>query len=289
MRSWDRTSLIAGMCRSLLFVPGHSASKLVRASQSAADAIIADWEDGVPPDQKAVARQTTLELLRSGQCRPPLFIRANASGTSEYTLDVGALMQSPPSGVVLSKCRCARDVAQLSDALDVADPDGRCTICPLIESPEGVLNALQIAAASRRVWLVAFGAEDFSAAMRIHRSADEHELLYARSAVVLASRAAGKEPVDSPYLAYGDDGGLSAAASRARNLGFTGMLAIHPNQVDCINSAFRPSDAEVAEARRVVDLYASAGGATGIEGKMVDEAVVRAARMMIERLKPEQA
>jgi citrate lyase subunit beta/citryl-CoA lyase len=268
--------------RSLLFVPGDSPSKMAKAAALPAGALIIDWEDAVLPAGKGAARELTLAFLRRRTAALPVFIRYNRAGSAAFWADCETLREFVPDGVVLSKCRSADEVKQLAAALDQSDAEGRCLICPMVESPEGLLNASAIAAAAR-VAMVAFGAEDFSAEMRIIRTADEMELLYARSALVASCRAAGKEPIDSPCLEFRDLEQVKAAAGRARNLGFSGKLAIHPSQLAGINERFSPTAAEIEEARRVVDLFGSpASGVAAAHGQMVDEAVVRRARLILE-------
>lgn len=269
--------------RSLLFVPGDSPSKMAKAATLPAGALILDWEDAVLPDRKSAARELTLGFLRQRVAGKPVFVRYNRAGSAAFQADGETLSEFVPDGIVLSKCRSADDVKELAAVLDRQDAAGRCLICPSVESPEGLLNAASICSASARVAMVAFGAEDFSAEMRIVRTADEMELLYARSAVVTACRAAGKEPIDSPCLEFRDLDQVRAAARRARNLGFSGKLAIHPSQLAALNEMFSPTEAEINEARRIIELFFSAqSGVAAVEGQMVDEAVVRQARLILE-------
>ena len=268
--------------RSLLFVPGDSRPKLSKAAQIPADVVILDWEDAVLPEQKASARGLTIDFLQHSPVRGRAFIRFNAAGTRAFEQDCETLRFFIPAGVVLSKCSSVEDVRKLHGVLDAMDSGGQCRILPMVESAQGLLHAASIAAASPRVQMVAFGAEDFSAQMRITRTSDEIELLYARSAIVAACRAAGREPIDTPFLAFRDSERLRIAAHRARNLGFSGKLAIHPDQVPIINEVFSPSEAELSEARRIIESMASAAsGVLALEGSMVDEAVIRRARAIL--------
>lgn len=256
---------------------------MAKAIRLSADAVIIDWEDAVLPGDKAMARQSTAEFLERERYRPLVLIRFNPAGTLAFKDDSQFLREYVPDGIVLSKCRSATDVRFLHEILDDADRNGTCTICPLVESPEGLLNAAAIARESPRVSAVAFGAEDFSAEAGIRRTENEMELLFARSALVTACRAAGKEPIDSPCLEFRNLVEVQAAAQRACQLGFSGKLAIHPNQIEPLNEAFSPTEAELAHARKIVESFASAAtGVTVIDGRMVDEAVVRRARRLLE-------
>ena len=269
--------------RSLLFVPGGSPSKMDKAAGLPADALILDWEDAVLPAEKSAARASSLDFVRNRMPRQPVFLRFNQTGSDAFRADCETLREFLPDGIVLSKCQSADDVGRLTAILNETDPSGHCAICPLVESPQGLLNAASIAAVSERVAWVAFGAEDFSAEMRITRAEDEMEILYARSVLVTACRAAGKEPIDSPCLNLRDLGVVRVAAQRARNLGFSGKLAIHPSQVAVLNEMFSPTQGEVNEARRLVELFSSAqSGVAAVEGQMVDEAVARRARLVLK-------
>ncbi len=271
------------MLRSLLFVPGNSTSKMAKAAQLRADAVILDWEDAVLPAEKASARRQTMEFLQRTEVTPFVFIRFNPAGTAAFEEDCKALPACVPRGIVLSKCRGAEDVKRLAGVLDATDAAQRCSICALVESPEGRLNAQKISEASSRVSAIAFGAEDFSAEMEIVRTPEELELLYARSVIATVCRAHGKEAIDSPCLEFRDLARVEATAQRAHNLGFTGKLAIHPAQVAILNSVFSPGEAELEHARRIVELFSAAGsGVAVVDGQMVDEAVGGRARRVIE-------
>jgi citrate lyase subunit beta/citryl-CoA lyase len=270
--------------RSLLFVPADSEAKIAKAREIPADALIFDWEDSVLPEMKHLARKRTSEALIARQrFSQAVVIRFNAVGSEQFPTDCHALADTLPDGIMLSKCSSAGDVVELVQALTNKDPAGQCVIYPLIESPRGLFNALEIAHSSDRIAGLAFGAEDFSAAMNIQRTSDQMELLYARSVVVAAARAAGREGYDSPCVDFTDRDKLVVSAQRARNLGFTGQMAIHPSQVDLLNDVFSPTVAEIESARHLIERFSVARtGAVSIEGKMVDEAVLRRARQLLE-------
>jgi len=270
--------------RSLLFVPADSESKLAKAREIPADALVLDWEDSVPPESRPAARKRTAEILRERkQSTQEILIRFSGVGTQSFQADCDAVANELPDGLMLSKCCSAEDVLGLAEFLKDRDPLGRCVIYPLIESPAGLLNAFAIAKSSERVAGLAFGAEDFSAETGLCRTGDEIELLYARSALVTAGRAAGREVYDSPFIEFQDQEKLRASARRARNLGFTGKLAIHPSQVAVLNVMFSPIEAEVERARRLLEAFSAAnGGVVALEGQMVDEAVLRQARRILK-------
>ncbi len=270
--------------RSLLFVPADNPAKLAKSKHAPADALVLDFEDAVTPDRKPIARMLACELLRERRVlAQAVLVRFNPASGQHFDCDCEAIRECIPDGVVLSKCRSVEDIRQLQLFLDKIDAEGRCRIYPLIESAFGLLNAYAIALSSSRVAGMAFGAEDFSADAGIQRTTDETELLYARSALVTASRAADCEPIDSPCLDFKNVQAAHNAAVRARNLGFSGKLAIHPSQIPALNEAFSPSAAEIATAQEIIAAYSARGeGVMAMTGHMVDEAIARKARRTLE-------
>jgi citrate lyase subunit beta / citryl-CoA lyase len=261
------------MVRSWLFAPGHSERMLARVFDAGADEALIDLEDAVPPDQKARARALAAEAL-SGR---PGWVRVNQPGTEECAADlvaVGGLAR----GVRLPKVESAADVAWVRERLEGRD----VPLTAAVESASAVLRALEIASAPGVVNL-AFGNVDFGLELNVDPS-DDQATLYARSHLVLASRAAGIEPPsDGVWVRYSDPDGLRDAALRARRLGFFGKSAIHPSQVAVINEAFSPTAEELDWARRVVAAFeASGGAATRLDGgEMIDVPVAERARRLL--------
>jgi citrate lyase subunit beta / citryl-CoA lyase len=270
--------------RSLLFVPAGDARKIARAGTSDADAVILDWEDGTAAADKSAARETTAVLLAKRPCRQPVWVRINSVRSEAYMDDERALEASLPDGIVVPKCESADDVFRLIRLLDQLDREHTCGVMPMIESSAGLLAAPEIARCSPRVVALGFGAEDFVADSGALPGPDGRELLFARSALVVASRAASIEPVDSPSLEYRDLEFSRAAALDARRLGFSGKMAIHPDQVAAINESFTPSAVEVEHARAVIAEFESQPkGSIAFRGAMIDEAVIRRARRLLAR------
>ena len=266
--------------RSLLFVPGDSRRKLAKAAGIPADALIVDWEDAVAVTRKRRARVITQEAMAAfGAAGAAVLIRINSNCQDLIDRDCVAARECVPDAVVMPKCESAREVEAM--LAEFPDPTG---IFPLIESPAGVLHAASIAACSSRVEALIFGAEDYSAATRIIRTASDTELAFARSTVVNAARAAGKEVFDSPLMQYSDLAAVRDAAWRSRTLGFSGQAAIHPGQVPVINEVFSPSSEEIADAKAVLARFDEHGGGVyGVGGKLEDQPAVRNAHLLLER------
>lgn len=258
--------------RSYLFVPGTRPDRFEKALASGADEVILDLEDAVPDGQKLEARQSVAGWLRADR---PVYVRVNAPGTPWYEGDLGAVIRPGLRGVVLPKAQTPSELSVLAAAL----PAG-VSILPIVESALGLWRAHEIAA-SPRVERLAFGHIDFS----LDTGAEDEELLYARSHIVVASRVAGvMPPLDGVTTVLDDQSLLLGDIERARKLGFGGKLCIHPNQVAAVNDAFRPTAAQVEWARRVMQAADEAGGAaTRVDGQMVDKPVVEQARRILQR------
>jgi len=199
--------------------------------------------------------------------------------------DLAALPLNRVDAVMLPKVGGAQDVVDCRTAILAAKGPPDLPLVPIIESAAGVLNVIDIAR-SVEILCLAFGRFDLSADLGIDPNAGSPALATARAAIVLASAAAGLHPgLDSPWLKIEDLQGLRGAAQRARDDGFGGMLLIHPSHVETVNQVFSPTADEVTWARGIVasagEAEAAGRGAYAHDGQMVDEAVVRRARRIL--------
>ncbi len=279
--------------RSLLFVPGNTPRMLDRAASLQPDAFVPDMEDSVPWDEKANARAITSERLpklRAGGV--PVIPRVNSLDTGLLADDLAAVVGRGVFGVSVGKMNNPRDVALVVDALESAEraagvPIGSTRLLPWIESAEAVVKAYDICRSSDRIVAVALGAEDFTNDMEIERRDDDAELAYARSAIAVAARAAGKLALDTPFFAFRDPDALRANSLASRGVGFRGRFAIHPAQIDIINEVYSPSAQELERARREIEAFEAAAavgrGSTSLDGKVVDVPVVKRAQALLDR------
>jgi citrate lyase subunit beta/citryl-CoA lyase len=235
------------MNRSYLFAPGHNAKLLRKVFDAGADAVMLDLEDAVPPDAKATARAMVANAL----CAHDAWVRVNAVRTAECAADLFAVA-GLAAGIRIPKVESAEDAAWVASRAP-----GTPLICA-IESARGILAAPEIAAGPG-VRHLSIGGVDLR--RDLNAGDGDQPMLYARSHIVAASRAAGlAPPIDSVYAHVADETGLRAQAEHARALGFFGKSAIHPRQLAALHDVFTPSDEEVAWAREVVDAFAAAGG-----------------------------
>lgn len=274
------------LLRSMLFVPGDSERKLARAASVHADALILDLEDSVDAARKTAARGLCAEFLgASGSAagHASLWVRINAIASTEWRHDLASVLPGRPFGIVLPKPRSVEDVLELAAELAELEQriglaPGRTRILPIsTETPSGVLGLGDYARAGPRLMALTWGAEDLSLALGASSHSDAHgEWLptyqLARSLCLLAAAAARVPAIDTVYTDFRDTDGLIRQARAAYRDGFTGKLAVHPDQIDALNAAFTPGADAIAAARRVVTAFAESDGAgvIALDGKMLD-------------------
>ncbi|CAE6898379.1 MULTISPECIES: HpcH/HpaI aldolase/citrate lyase family protein [Paraburkholderia] len=258
--------------RSFLFVPGSQPERFSKALASRADAVIVDLEDAVAPEAKAQARRAVAEWVSPER---PVFIRVNGRNTPWFAEDAQLLKLRGIAGIILPKAESASDVVALISATRTKTP-----VFPLIETAQGMWNALEIAKAPF-VQQLMFGTLDFIADMGM--ASDGHELDTFRAKLVMISRIAGiLPPVDGVTPDIDDIERLTGETTRGKRWGFGGKLCIHPRQIPSVNACYTPSDSEIAWAQRVLDESAKANGAAvSVDGKMVDRPVVLQAQRVM--------
>ena len=277
--------------RSLLFVPGNKESMLAKALALTPDALVPDMEDSVPPGEKAAAREMIRGFLpRLAATGVPVIPRVNALDTDWIEADLRAVVGPHVLGVSVGKVRSPGDVSAISQLLGTLERQagiavGTMRLVPWIETAEAVVSCDAICRASERIVGLAFGGEDFANDMGIERLEDESQVLYARSRICVAARAAHVLALDTPYFKLRDADGLRTNALRAKSLGFKGKFAIHPDQIAALNETFSPSEQEVAHAHRVIAAYEEAEragrGSTSLDGWVIDVPVVKRARALL--------
>ena len=267
------------LARSYLYAPGHRPEIVAKALAGEADVVVVDLEDSVPADRKAAARESAVAALRA--LAPPerarLHVRVNPIAGDVGRDDLRALAQAGPTTVRLPKVTGADDVLA---AAGLAGSELRLSC--LLESAAGVEHAYEIATAHPSVVAVGLGEADLRADLGVRAEAADAGLAYARSRVVVASRAAGlAPPVQSVDPQLSDLDALERSTRAGRDLGFFGRSAIHPSQVRVINAASLPSAAELDDARALLDALADDAQGVLPDGRYVDAAVVEGARRLL--------
>ena len=287
--------------RSLLFIPGDDEKKLGKGLGSGADALILDLEDSVSAARKGAARQIAAHYIASTRAlerRPLLYVRINALDTPLWEDDLAGVMGARPDGILLPKARSGEDVHKLSIALHHAEeragaPTGATRIIAI--ATEVAISLLKLDTyvdASARLQGLTWGAEDLAAAVgaQANREADgswTSPYQLARNLCLFTAVAANAQPIDTVFVNFRDEQGFRREASLAARDGFTGKMAIHPNQVAAINEIFTPKPEEVALAQEIVQAFADNpdAGVLAIRGQMVDRAHVKGAERILARAK----
>ena len=279
------------LLRTMLFTPGNNMRMIYKAGTLRADAIILDLEDGVPLAEKETARifvRDSIEQVAAGGAQ--VFVRTNAFITGLAEEDLHWTVRAGLDGVVLPKVESRDEVLEADRLITTLEKErelepGSLTLVPSLESALGVVNAYEIATASKRTVALAFGALDFTRDMGTSVSREGTELFYARSRIAVVARAAGIQAIDTPWIDIADQEGLIREAKAVRQLGFRGKLVIHPSQIEPVNRVFSPSEDEIEYARKVVRAFKEAEakglGAISLEGKMIDIANFRQAEELI--------
>jgi citrate lyase subunit beta/citryl-CoA lyase len=284
--------------RSIHFVPGGQQKMLEKALTLPADGLILDLEDAVPPDRKAATRPIVREWLARDFGGRERWIRMNPISTDLARADLAETIAGRPDGYVVPKPRHAGDVREIAQLLDGLEhrhgiaPRSTRLLPIATETPEGLLNIREVAAASPRVVAISWGIEDLGAAMGLPRVRDAHGRYldiprHARTMCAVAAAAAGIDWLDTVYTDIADLEGLRRECADAVAMGFSGKISIHPSQIEVINAAFTPDKTAVAEARELIALFeehrARGVYAFRFKGQMVDAPHLTRARKLVER------
>lgn len=274
------------MIRSMLFVPANRWHMIEKAAASSADAVCIDLEDAVAPADKPAARANVIRAFQELDFGPRLrMFRINGLDTHFAYRDAIEVVEAAGpriDTVMLPKTNAARDVHFLDTLL--TQMDSAIGIEAQIETAAGFLNAREIAQASPRLRSLIFGPGDFAASMRMPQVNIGEPGPYdaVMQTIVAAARANNLRCLDGPYAAYKDAAGFERSCRIARGFGFDGKQCIHPTQLETVNAIFAPTAEELAEARRILEASAQ-GAAASLDGKMIDAASIRMARVMLQK------
>lgn len=285
--------------RSWLFVPGDSETKLAKVASYGADVVVIDLEDAVAPQAKPRARVLAsrwLEAQRAQNDGPERWVRINALGTAQWREDLAAVMAARPDGILVPKAEGPEQLQVLGAELQQLEqrhgaPAGVTRVVTMVgESPAAALGiGSDLATPLPRLAGLTWGAEDLAAGLRARRKRDAQgnwtdAFRHVRAQVLLTARARGVMPIDTLHADFRDLATLERIAGESYADGFAGMLAIHPAQVPIINAAFSPDEAEIAQARAIVNAFSADPGAGALEfdGRMIDQPHLEQARRLLE-------
>jgi len=278
--------------RSLLYIPGNSPGMLQNCSIYGSDGVLLDLEDSISVEEKDSARKLVKHALLSldfGEVER--VVRINGRDTPFFEADLAEIIPASPDAIRLPKVDSADDIIEADRIISRIETErgirpGSVGIQAMLETARAIVNVNSIAASSSRLVGLTLGGQDLAADLGIKATKSGLELLYAKSAVVIAARAFGLEAFDTVYTDVADLEGLAEAAAISVSLGFSGKAAIHPSQIPVIHAAFAPTEKEVAKAARVVaaakDARAKGLGVIAVDGRMVDAPVVAQAARTLE-------
>lgn len=276
--------------RSLLFVPGDRPERFAKAAASGADAIILDLEDSVSPANKDAARHAVADYL-AGAREVVTLVRINPLDGHMAAADIAAVIGGRPDAIMLPKAEGAASIAQLDLILrsESASDASLPAILPIAtETPSAIFTLGSYRETKDRLLGLTWGAEDLPAAIGASTSRNPdgsytQPYEVARALTLFAAHGARVAAIDTVFPAIKDEAGLAAYAARARRDGFTGMMAIHPSQVEPINAAFTPAAEEVVRAQAIVDAFAAnpGVGVLQVDGKMVDAPHLKQAQHLL--------
>ena len=250
------------IARSLLFVPGHNSKFMESAAKSNADILLPDVEDSVQPiSNKQLSRDMILSFVNDKKFDGKLvFPRVNAPNSGELIHDITQLAVRGIDGFMYPKARTGSDIYFFDKLLESVEtqkgfPIGTFKIIPLIETTAAVLNAQDICKASDRVIAIAYGCEDFITDLKGVHDGGDVSLFVPRSLIAMAARAHNVIPIDTVHVNINDLDDLEKNLKTAKNLGFEGMLSLHPKELPLIHQYFSPSSKEIDNAKRIIELY----------------------------------
>jgi citrate lyase subunit beta/citryl-CoA lyase len=276
-------------CRSMLCTPAVAEDRFDRCHRSGADICLVDLEDSIPANRKSEARRKAAAFFAPAADVPVrCAVRINSLTEPDGLRDLLALRnyRIRPSILLIPKVESGRDLEIVEQVLGADQPE--LELLAVVETPRGLEQLNSIVAASGRLRAVIFGSADYAAALGI--GLDWEPLVHARAMLVNAARAARVDAIDSPLFDLSDPGLLQQEAERARALGFTGKIALHPRQVPVINKVFSPNAAEFEQARQILAAAARSGqGITTVHGSMVGRPFFDASRQLLAEFEPELA
>lgn len=277
--------------RSMLFVPGNNPSMIKDAHIYGADAIMFDLEDSVSIYEKDAARLLVFHALKNTDFEGvETVVRVNGLDSEHGLEDLEAMVRAQPNVIRLPKTECKEDIYDIEREIERIEkeaglPVGKIQLMAAIESGLGVLNAREIATASKRLIGIAIGAEDFVTDMKTTRSIEGIELLTARSQILFAARAAGIYAIDTVFSDVNNEDGFIQEAQLIKQLGFDGKSVINPRQIDVLHTIFTPTSKEIKKAIAVIQASEVAlkkgSGVVSLDGKMIDKPIIERAERVL--------
>lgn len=278
--------------RTGLYIPGNNPAMIQNAGIFGADSVVLDLEDAVSINEKDSARflvRNALNNINYGNTE--VIVRINSLSTPYGREDLEAIGRVHPDGIRLPKAESIQDVQEVDGILSRIEKEkgfkkGSIKIMPVIESAKGLFNVFEIVKASKRVAVINFGAEDYTADIGAQRTKEGKELFDIRTRILLAARVAGIDVQDSVFAYVHDIEGLIRETKFIKQLGFDGKSVIHPNQIKPVHQVFTPTEEEIKNAKRIISAIEEAkrrkSGVVSLDGRMVDAPVAAKAQRVLK-------
>ena len=278
--------------RTMLYVPGNNPGMIKDAGIYPADCIMFDLEDSVSVMEKDAARFLVCEALNTlDYGTKEVLVRVNSLDTDLGMQDLEAVVRTGKAAIRLPKTETEQDVVVCDQAIGRIEREagmevGITKMMAAVESAKGVLNAQKIATASKRLIGMAIGAEDYVSDLKTSRSPEGIELLFGRSMVLLAARAAGIDAIDTVYSDVNNEEGLRQETALIKQLGFDGKSVINPRQIGPVHEVFTPSKKEIEKSLSIMEAIEETNrrgsGVIALNGKMIDKPVVMRAQRILD-------
>ncbi|MGM0584770.1 MAG: HpcH/HpaI aldolase/citrate lyase family protein [Pseudomonadota bacterium] len=274
--------------RSVLYMPGAKARAIEKARGLPADSLILDLEDAVGPTEKEAARELVVQALREdGFGMREVTVRINGLETEWGQADLEAVAPAGPDAIVVPKVDRPEDLLEVERRMDAAGAPAETKLWAMMETPLGILNAKEIAAATPRLACLVMGTNDLVKELEAEHTEGRDEVMTSLGLCLLAARAGGLAILDGVYNAYQDEDGNRAACAMGRRMGFDGKTLIHPAQLAIANEEFAPSEAAVELARRQVAAFeetrAKGEAVAVVDGRIVENLHVETARKTLAK------
>lgn len=272
--------------RSVLYMPGSKSRALEKAEGLPADALILDLEDAVAPEEKPAARDLVYDAVEARRFGPrEVIIRINGLDTEWGEAELTAAAAAGPDAILVPKIDRADEIVDIADRMAAAGAPEDTAIWAMMETPLGMLNAADIAAAHPRLACFVMGTNDLVKDLHASHTEMRLPLITGLGLCLLAARAHGLAIIDGVYNAFKDDDGLRAACQQGKELGFDGKTLIHPAQLAVTNEVFAPSADDIELAQSYVDAFEAAKargeGVAVVNGRIVENLHVDNARRLL--------
>lgn len=279
--------------RSYLFVPSKDLEIIRKAVHSRSDTVIIDLEDAVAQTKKNQARELMIKALLELKGEKSIYVRINDMSTAYWEQDLNASIRSGAKGVIVPKSEDKEEIRLLCEKVRAVFEDigqkpqeRNFEVIPLLETAKGIQFVYEIASSDQLISRLAFGSIDFSLDVGCELTEGGEELLYARSKIVIASKAAKKGgPIDAVYPNLDHQAGLLQETRSAKQLGFKGKLIIHPKQIEAVHEVFTLTEEQLREAKEIIVAFEQAErqgfASISLHHKLIDYPVYKNAKQIL--------